>query len=406
MLPLRSPERGPRPETQPRRISVLGATGSIGESTLDLIARNAARYHVVALTGARNVARLAELALRHRPEIAVISDATCYAALRDALSGSGIKVAAGQEALLDAAERPADWIMAAIVGVAGLRPTLRAVRQGRTIALANKECLVSAGALFMAEVARHGATLLPVDSEHAAALQGMNGTKSEHIEKVCLTASGGPFRAWTSEAMGKASLEQAMKHPNWSMGRKVTLDSATLMNKGLELLEAHHLFALTPDQLDVLIHPQSLVHCLVYYRDGSVLAQMSCPDMRTPIAYSLAWPERMDVPARRLDLAEVGTLTFEAPDPERFPALRLARAALAAGRSAGTVFNAANEIAGEAFFAKQIGFLSIAALVEATIDSAADLAQSMPADADEVLAIDAEARARALALLPRFATGL
>ena len=406
MLPLRSPDRRSHPDAQPRRISVLGATGSIGESTLDLIARNASRYQVVALTGGRNVARLAELALRHRPEIAVLSDATCYSALRDALAGSGIEVAAGQEALLDAAERPADWIMAAIVGVAGLQPTLRAVRQGRTIALANKECLVSAGALFMAEVARYGATLLPVDSEHAAALQGMNGTKSEHIEKVCLTASGGPFRAWTSEAMGTASLEQALKHPNWSMGRKVTLDSATLMNKGLELLEAHHLFALAPAQLDVLIHPQSLVHCLVYYRDGSVLAQMSCPDMRTPIAYSLAWPERMDVPARRLDLAEIGTLTFEAPDPERFPALRLARAALAAGRSAGTVFNAANEIAGEAFFAKQIGFLSIAALVEATIDSAADLAQSTPADAEEVLAIDAEARARALALLPRFASAL
>ncbi|HYH71098.1 MAG TPA: 1-deoxy-D-xylulose-5-phosphate reductoisomerase [Methyloceanibacter sp.] len=403
---MRSPDRRSHPDAQPRRISVLGATGSIGESTLDLIARNASRYQVVALTGGRNVARLAELALRHRPEIAVLSDATCYSALRDALAGSGIEVAAGQEALLDAAERPADWIMAAIVGVAGLQPTLRAVRQGRTIALANKECLVSAGALFMAEVARYGATLLPVDSEHAAALQGMNGTKSEHIEKVCLTASGGPFRAWTSEAMGTASLEQALKHPNWSMGRKVTLDSATLMNKGLELLEAHHLFALAPAQLDVLIHPQSLVHCLVYYRDGSVLAQMSCPDMRTPIAYSLAWPERMDVPARRLDLAEIGTLTFEAPDPERFPALRLARAALAAGRSAGTVFNAANEIAGEAFFAKQIGFLSIAALVEATIDSAADLAQSTPADAGEVLAIDAEARARALALLPRFATAL
>ena len=406
MLPLRSPERGPRPETQPRRISVLGATGSIGESTLDLIARNASRYHVVALTGGRNVPRLAELALRHRPEIAVISDATCYSALRDALAGSGIEVAAGEEVLLDAAERRADWIMAAIVGVAGLQPTLRAVRQGRTVALANKECLVSAGALFMAEVARHGATLLPVDSEHAAALQGMNGTRSEHIEKVCLTASGGPFRAWTRDAMRDASLEQALKHPNWSMGRKVTLDSATLMNKGLELLEAHHLFALTPAQLDVLIHPQSLVHCLVYYRDGSVLAQMSCPDMRTPIAYSLAWPERMDVPARRLDLAEIGTLTFEAPDPGRFPALRLARAALAAGRSAGTVFNAANEIAGEAFFAKQIEFLSIAALVEETIDAAADLAQSTPADADEVLAIDAEARTRALALLPRFATGL
>ena len=394
----------PRAQAALRRISVLGATGSIGESTLDLIGRNAASYRVVALTGGRNASRLAELAIRHRAQLAVISDENCYAELCAALAGTGIETASGNEALLDAAERPADWIMAAIVGVAGLRPTLRAVRQGTCTALANKECLVSAGAIFMAEVARHSTTLLPVDSEHSAALQVMRGAAPDEIEKVYLTASGGPFRSWTREAMAEARIEQALQHPNWSMGRKVTLDSATLMNKGLELLEAHHLFSLAPKQLDVLIHPQSMVHCLVYYRDGSVLAQMSCPDMRTPIAYSLAWPERMDVPTKRLDLAEAGTLTFEAPDPERFPALRLARETLSAGRSAGTVFNAANEVAGEAFFEERIGFLAIVALVEATMNVAADLAALTPASVDDVLAIDAEARQRALSLLPRFAS--
>ena len=394
----------PRAQAAPRRISVLGATGSIGESTLDLIGRNAASYRVVALTGGRNAARLAELAIRHRAEIAVISDENCYAELCEALAGTGIETAAGNEALLEAAERPADWIMAAIVGVAGLQPTLRAVRQGTCTALANKECLVSAGAIFMAEVTRHGTTLLPVDSEHSAALQVMRGAAPDAIEKVYLTASGGPFRSWTREAMAEARIEQALQHPNWSMGRKVTLDSATLMNKGLELLEAHHLFSLAPDQLDVLIHPQSMVHCLVYYRDGSVLAQMSCPDMRTPIAYSLAWPERMDVQTKRLDLAEAGTLTFEAPDAERFPALRLARETLNAGRSAGTVFNAANEVACEAFFEERIGFLSIVALVEATMGAAADLAALTPASVDDVLAIDAEARQLAVGLLQRFAS--
>ena len=394
----------PRAQAALRRISVLGATGSIGESTLDLIGRNAASYRVVALTGGRNASRLAELAIRHRAQLAVISDENCYAELCAALAGTGIETASGNEALLDAAERPADWIMAAIVGVAGLQPTLRAVRQGTCTALANKECLVSAGAIFMAEVARHSTTLLPVDSEHSAALQVMRGAAPDEIEKVYLTASGGPFRSWTREAMAEARIEQALQHPNWSMGRKVTLDSATLMNKGLELLEAHHLFSLAPEQLDVLIHPQSMVHCLVYYRDGSVLAQMSCPDMRTPIAYSLAWPERMDVPTKRLDLAEAGTLTFEAPDPERFPALRLARETLSAGRSAGTVFNAANEVAGEAFFEERIGFLAIVALVEATMNVAADLAALTPASVDDVLAIDAEARQRALSLLPRFAS--
>ncbi|MGV1013412.1 MAG: 1-deoxy-D-xylulose-5-phosphate reductoisomerase [Methyloceanibacter sp.] len=388
---------------RPRRISILGATGSIGESTLDLIGRDPSAYRVVALTGGHNVARLAELAVLHRAEVAVIADPTRYADLREALAGTGIEAGAGDEALLDAASRPADWVMAAIVGAAGLKPTLQAVRQGTSTALANKECLVSAGAIFMAEVARAGTNLLPVDSEHSAVLQVMTGTAKERIERVCLTASGGPFREWSLEQMAEAGPEQALNHPNWSMGPKVTVDSATLMNKGLELLEAHHLFSLAPSQLDALTHPQSIVHCLVYLSDGSVLAQMSCPDMRTPIAYSLAWPARMHVATKRLDLAELGTLTFEVPDMVRFPALRLAKDALAAGGSAGTVLNAANEIAVEAFLAKRIGFLAIAAMVEAALEDCANLVSLSAQSVDDVLAIDGETRSRAAMLIDRFA---
>jgi 1-deoxy-D-xylulose-5-phosphate reductoisomerase len=390
-------------DVRPRRISVLGATGSIGESTLDLIGRDPSAYQVVALTGGHNAARLAELAILHRAELAVIADPGSYAALREGLAGTGIEVGAGEEALLEAASRPADWVMAAIVGAAGLKPTLEAVRQGSLTALANKECLVSAGDIFMAEVSRAKATLLPVDSEHSAVMQVMTGARPEQIELVCLTASGGPFRRWSIDEMRDARPEQALNHPNWSMGPKVTIDSATLMNKGLELLEAHHLFSLPPTKLDVLIHPQSIVHCLVHLSDGSVLAQMSCPDMRTPIAYSLAWPERMHAPTKRLDLAELGTLTFEAPDEKRFPALRLAREVLAAGGSAGTVLNAANEIAVEAFLAGRIGFLAIAGLVEATLAANTGLTTSHRESVDDVLAIDGEARAVACALLGRFA---
>jgi 1-deoxy-D-xylulose-5-phosphate reductoisomerase len=388
---------------RPRRISVLGATGSIGESTLDLIGRDPSAYRVVALTGGCNAARLAELAILHRAELAVIADPRAYAALRAALAGTDIEVGAGEEALLEAAARPADWVMAAIVGAAGLKPTLEAVRQGSLTALANKECLVSAGDIFMAEVARAKTTLLPVDSEHSAAMQVMAGCRPERIERVCLTASGGPFRCWSLDQMRAARPEQALNHPNWSMGQKVTIDSATLMNKGLELLEAHHLFSLPAAKLDVLIHPQSIVHCLVHLSDGSVLAQLSCPDMRTPIAYSLAWPERMAAPTKRLDLAELGTLTFEAPDMERFPALRLAREVLAAGGSAGTVLNAANEIAVEAFLARRIGFLAIADLVDATLQASGGLLGAERRGVEDVLAIDAEARASARSLLARFA---
>ena len=391
------------PVTRPRRISVLGATGSIGENTLDLVGRDPASYAVIALTGGRNTGRLAELAVKHRAELAVIADESCYGDLRARLAGTGIEAAAGADALIEAASRPADWVMAAIVGAAGLKPTLAAVRQGTCTALANKECLVSAGSIFMREVARYEASLLPVDSEHSAAMQVMGGGAPESIERICLTASGGPFRSWSLADMADVTPKQALAHPNWSMGPKVTIDSATMMNKALELIEAHHLFSVNAERLEVLIHPQSIVHCLVYYRDGSVLAQMSCPDMRTPIAYSLAWPNRMQAPTARLDLAGMGALVFEAPDEARFPSLRLARDVLAAGGSAGTVLNAANEIAVEAFLGGRIGFLAIGRLVETTLDRSAHLARLSPDSVDEVLAIDSEARAIALSLLLQFA---
>jgi 1-deoxy-D-xylulose-5-phosphate reductoisomerase len=391
------------PGTRPRRISVLGATGSIGENTLDLVGRDPASFAVVALTGGRNAARLAELAVKHRAELAVIADESCNAELRARLVGTGIETAAGTDALVEAASRPADWVMAAIVGAAGLKPTLAAVRQGTCTALANKECLVSAGPIFMREVARYETALLPVDSEHSAAMQAMAGGVPESIERICLTASGGPFRSWSLADMEEVTPKQALAHPNWSMGPKVTIDSATLMNKALELIEAHHLFSVAADRLSVLIHPQSIVHCLVHYRDGSVLAQLSCPDMRTPIAYSLAWPNRMQAPTARLDLASLGALSFEAPDEDRFPALRLARDVLAAGGSASTVLNAANEVAVQAFLDGRIGFLGIAALVEATLGRAGHISATSPDSVDEVLAIDAEARAIALSELLRFA---
>jgi 1-deoxy-D-xylulose-5-phosphate reductoisomerase len=391
------------PGRPPRRISILGATGSIGESTLDLVGRDPGAYHVVALTGCRNAKRLAELAIEHRAELAVVADEACYQELRARLSGSGIEAAAGADALIEAASRPADWVMAAIVGAAGLEPTLAAVRQGTCTALANKECLVSAGRIFMREVARHKTTLLPVDSEHSAAMQAMVGAPAEMIEGICLTASGGPFRSWGRAEMAAATPKQALAHPNWSMGQKVTIDSATLMNKALELIEAHHLFSVEADRLTVLIHPQSIVHCLVSYRDGSVLAQMSCPDMRTPIAYSLAWPTRMQAPTARLDLATIATLSFEAPDDTRFPALRLAREVLAAKGSATTVMNAANEVAVEAFLGGRLGFLAIADLVEATLDRAGELIALNPDSVEDILAIDNEARGVARSLLLRFA---
>jgi 1-deoxy-D-xylulose-5-phosphate reductoisomerase len=382
-----------------KRVSVLGATGSIGENTLDLIGRHPSLYEVVALTGGCKVARLAELAKTHRAKLAVIADESLYGELCERLSGTGIQAAAGRAAVIEAASRPADWVMAAIVGIAGLEPTLAALRQGHAVAIANKECLVSAGRLFMNEVESHAATLLPVDSEHSAAFQIMAVGHVQPVEKLCLTASGGPFRGLSLAEMADVSPEQALNHPNWSMGPKVTLDSATLMNKALEMLEAHHLFGLPASCIEAVIHPQSIVHCLVYYRDGTVLAHMSRPDMRTPIAYSLAWPERMQVPMPPLDLVGLGRLTFEPPDEKRFPALRLARQVLAAGGSAGTVFNAANEVAGQAFFAGKIGFLAITETVEAVLDRSDDLIGQAPATIDGIIAVDGETRRRAAAVV-------
>ena len=391
---------GPQP---PRRVSILGATGSIGRSTLDLIGRDPARFHVVALTGNRNAELLAKQAIKHNAELAVLADPSEYNDLKAALAGTSVEAAAGNEALMEAVARPVDWTMAAIVGSAGLRPTLEAVRQGTYVALANKECLVSAGDIFMEAVAKSGTQLLPVDSEHSAGFQAIDPNVCGSIERIVLTASGGPFRTWTLEQMAEASPDDALKHPNWSMGPKNTIDSATLMNKGLELIEAYHLFPVEPEQLDVVIHPQSIVHCLVEYSDGSVLAQLSSPDMRTPIAYSLAWPERMWAPTERLDLAKIGSLDFEAPDCERFPALRIACEALKSDNGATTVLNAANEIAVDAFLDRRIGLPSISALVAAAIDAAARTGLSKPKSLDEVLDLDERSRILARSLLTELA---
>jgi 1-deoxy-D-xylulose-5-phosphate reductoisomerase len=378
---------------KPRKVTVLGATGSIGESTLDLIGRSPDLFEVVALTGGSNAAKLAKLAIHHRAKYAAIADDTQFSLLKDLLAGTDIEVSAGEAALCEAARRPADWIMAAIVGAAGLRPTFAAVSQGVCIALANKECLVSAGDVFLAAVKQAGATLFPVDSEHSCVFQAIDPSPSHCIEAITLTASGGPFRDWSVERLKTARPEQALRHPNWSMGPKITVDSATLMNKGLEIIEAFHLFPVGADQLRILVHPQSVIHCLVHYCDGSVLAQMSAPDMRTPIAYSLAWPERMNAPTERLDLTRLGQLTFEAADEVRFPALRIAREALQTGGTAPTILNAANEIAVERFLAGEIGFMTIPKVVEAAIEaSISEIGIAHAATLDEVIETDRAAR--------------
>jgi 1-deoxy-D-xylulose-5-phosphate reductoisomerase len=394
-----APDRG-----APRRVAVLGATGSIGLNTLDLIGRNPEAYEVVALAANCNAPLLAELAVKHRAKRAVLADASRYGELKSILAGTEVEVAAGAEAVVEAASEPVDWTMAAIIGAAGLRPTFAAMRQGGCVALANKECLVSAGAVFMLEARRAGASIIPVDSEHSAAFQAIGDAVAEDIEQIALTASGGPFRTWTIEQLAQARPEQALKHPNWAMGRKITVDSATLMNKGLELIEAYHLFPVDASQLSVVVHPQSIVHCLVHFCDGSVLAQLSTPDMRTPIAFSLGWPRRMAAPTRRLDLAELGSLTFEAPDEKRFPALRLAREALATGSAAAAVLNAANEIAVEAYLDRRLGFLGVPALSEAALERAGvEIGFREPQYLEDVLAIDAAARELALRLLPEVA---
>jgi 1-deoxy-D-xylulose-5-phosphate reductoisomerase len=394
---------GQAQSSRPMRLTVLGATGSIGTSTLDLVARAPERFEIMALTAQSNAQALAALARLHRAKLAVIGDEGRLGELREALVGSGIKSAAGVEALIEAALMPADCVMAAIVGAAGLRPTFAAASRGARIALANKECLVSAGHVFTAAIARSGAELLPVDSEHSAAFQALSGADPDSIEKIVLTASGGPFRTWSHEALAVATPAQAVKHPNWSMGAKVTIDSATLMNKGLELIEAFHLFPVGAEALDCVVHPQSIVHCLVSYVDGSVLAQLAPPDMRTPIAVALAWPNRMRAPTEKLDLARLGSLTFEAPDETRFPALRVARAALRRGEVAPAVLNAANEVAVKAFLDGRIRFLDIAALVEDTLNMAERQGAICAAhDLDDILAVDGLARRLAEANLDAY----
>lgn len=370
----------------------MGSTGSVGSNTLDLIERERERYHIVALTANTNVERLAEQARRTRPELAVIGDARQSGALEAALAGTGIETAAGPEAVVAAAQRPADWIMAAIVGAAGLRPTLAAVEQGTIVGLANKECLVCAGDLMMQAVRRTGTTLLPVDSEHNAIFQVFDFQRPEGVSKIVLTASGGPFRTRERHRLVDIAPEEAVKHPNWSMGAKISVDSATMMNKGLEVIEAFHLFPLPEDRIEVLVHPQSVIHSMVAYRDGSVLAQLGSPDMRTPIAFTLAWPERIDTPVELLDLAAIGSLDFEPPDSERFPALRVARLALQTGGTAPTILNAANEVAVDAFLKRRIGFLEISRVVDEVLGA---LPTAALESLDDVFETDRHARERA-----------
>jgi 1-deoxy-D-xylulose-5-phosphate reductoisomerase len=381
-----------------RRVSILGATGSVGRSTISVIEElNAAGTEIIveALTAGRNVAALVELARRVRPRFVATAEPEALEDLRAALPG--VAVGAGAQAIAEAAEREADWVMAAIVGAAGLEPTLRAAQRGAIVAIANKECLVCGGPLVRAAAAKAGGRILPVDSEHNAIFQVLSAP--ERVERLTLTASGGPFRTWTLEAMAAASPAEACAHPVWSMGAKISVDSATLMNKGLELIEASYLFDVAEDRIDVLVHPQSVVHSLVHYVDGSVLAQMGAPDMRIPISYALAWPDRAAVSTPRLDLATVGTLSFEQPDLARFPALRLARAALSTGVGATTALNAANEVAVDSFLRGRIGFLDVARLVEETLaDLAArepKLIAKTPSSFDEVAWADAVARAAA-----------
>jgi 1-deoxy-D-xylulose-5-phosphate reductoisomerase len=387
-----------------RAITILGATGSIGASTIDLIKREPGRYRVVAVSARRNAAALAKIARDLGAQLAVVADHAAYSDLKDALAGTPTEAAAGEDALLEAAQRPADWVMAAISGAIGLKPTLAAIERGSTVALANKECLVCAGSLFMRQAASSGATVLPVDSEHNAIFQALGAGPREDVKRIILTASGGPFRTWSLDQIKAATPEQALRHPNWSMGPRITVDSATMMNKGLELVEAQHLFALRPDEIDVLVHPQSVVHGLVEFRDGSVVAQLGSPDMRIPIAHCLAWPRRIDGPAARLDLAKVGELSFEAPDPVRFPALALVRRVMEIGGAAPTVMNAADEVAVGEFIAGRIGFPAIVALVEATLDAAS--AQGLlaePVGIEAAIAVDHIARSIARDLLPEIA---
>ncbi|CCE05337.1 1-deoxy-D-xylulose 5-phosphate reductoisomerase (DXP reductoisomerase) (1-deoxyxylulose-5-phosphate reductoisomerase) [Bradyrhizobium sp. STM 3843] len=387
-----------------RSITVLGATGSIGDSTMDLLRASPERYRVEALTGNSNVQGLAKLAREFSARFVAVADSSRLSELREALAGTGIECGAGESAITEAGARPADWVMAAVSGAAGLKPALAAVDRGATVALANKECLVCAGDMFMQRAAKAGACILPADSEHNALFQALSSGNREELVRVIITASGGPFRTWAAADIEQATLAQALKHPNWSMGQKITIDSASMMNKGLEVIEASYLFALSPDEIDVLVHPQSIIHGMVEFSDCSVVAQLGTPDMRTPIAHCLGWPDRIKGPAAKLDLAKIGTLTFEAPDFARFPALRLAYDSLRTGHGATTVYNAANEVAVAAFIAGQIRFGAIARLVEATLEDWTRSGNLAPlTSADDAIAIDHNARKLAASLLPQIA---
>jgi 1-deoxy-D-xylulose-5-phosphate reductoisomerase len=383
-----------------RTLSIFGATGSVGLSTLDLVRQHRDDYRVVALTANGNAADLAKLAREFEPEIAVVADEVAYSELKVALSGTSTKAAAGPAALIEAAQMGADWTMAAIVGCAGLPPTMAAIEAGKTVALANKEALVSAGDLMMAAVQRSGATLLPVDSEHNAIFQCLAGGRIDQVRKITLTASGGPFRTASFDQMRTVTPAQAVAHPNWSMGAKISVDSATMFNKGLELIEAHHLFPVGLDKIDILVHPQSVIHSMVEYQDCSTLAQMGSPDMRIPIASALAWPERIETNCQPLDLATIGRLDFEPLDEARFPATRLCRDAAAAGGSAPAVLNAANEEAVAAFLAGRIGFLDIAAMVSSTLDG---YSPNAPHSLEHLFSIDAAARSYTRAQMEKVA---
>ena len=387
-----------------RTVTVLGATGSIGDSTMDLLRGARDRYQVEALTANSNVEGLARLAKEFGARFAAVADPARLDELKQALAGTSTECGAGESAIIEAAARPADWVMAAVSGAAGLKPALAAVDRGASVALANKECLVCAGDFFMQRAAKAGACILPADSEHNALFQALSSGNREELVRVIITASGGPFRTWAATDIEQATLAQALKHPNWSMGQKITIDSASMMNKGLEVIEASYLFALTPDEIDVLVHPQSIIHGMVEFSDRSVVAQLGAPDMRIPIAHCLGWPDRIVGPSARLDLAEIGQLTFEAPDFERFPGLRLAYESLRTGRGATTVYNAANEVAVAAFIAGQIKFGAIARLVEATINDWIRAGNLAPlSSADDAIAVDHNARNRAASLLPQIA---
>jgi len=397
-----------------RTVTLLGSTGSIGVSTLDLLeqatAHGSAQVEVVALTAGRNVNLLIEQCLKWRPQFAVIADESELYVLRNGLVGTGIRCGAGASAVVEAAAMDAQWVMSAIVGFAGLAPTLEAARRGAIIALANKESLVCAGPALIKTARQAGGTLIPVDSEHSAIFQVLRPDQESRVSRLILTASGGPFRAWTRDAMVGVTPEQAIAHPNWSMGAKISVDSATMMNKGLEMIEASYLFAMGPEMIDVVIHPQSVIHSLVEYQDGSTLAQLGAADMRSPIAVAYAWPDRLPWPAPALDLVAFGQLTFEAPDLEKFPAIATARAALVHGGAAPTVMNAANEVAVAAFLERRLGFLDIAATVDLTLDKMNGLGQLETSAGDDIMEtammVDASARRVATDVVAGFARSL